>query len=141
MKETWIWLPEDRYPQRQTTRICAFEGHWEEGHYSVAEFKRDYPFDKEIASVVLRFSGDTTFDLYCNDRLVSTGPTGVGGDFVNNDKPRANYYATQVTLCPGGSSLSFYARVKMMPVRSFDFSKAHGGFMLSGTVTFTDGET
>lgn len=141
MKETWIWLPEDRYPQRQTTRICSFDGHWDEGHYTVAEFTRDYSFDKEIASVVLRFSGDTTFDLYCNDRLVSTGPTGVGGDFVNNEKPRANYYATQVTLCPGGNSLSFYARVKMMPVRSFDFSKAHGGFMLSGQVTFTDGST
>ena len=141
MQETWIWLPESLYPQRQTTRICGWEGDREKSNYSVAEFVKTYTFEKEIAFLRLRFSGDTTFDLYCNQALVATGPTCVGGDFLNNDKPRPNFYATEVTLTPGGNTLDFYARVKMMPVRICDFSKQHGGFMLSGRVTFADGST
>ncbi len=141
MTETWIWLPQETYPERQTTRICAFEGDAEKSNYSVAEFVRTYCFDKEITSVALRFSGDTTFDLYCNENLVATGPTCVGGDFICNDLPRPNFYATETTITPAGNTLNFYARVKMMPVRICDYSKTHGGFMLCGTVTFADDST
>lgn len=141
MKNTWIWLPEEIYPLRQTTRLYAFDGKEELGHYSVAEFVKTYTYEKPIRQVDLQFSGDTTFDLYCNDTFIATGPTCVGGDFICNEQPRPNFYATQSTLTPAGNTLRFFARVKMMPVRICDFSKGHGGFMLSGTVTFTDGST
>lgn len=141
MTETWIWLPQEIYPERQTTRICAFDGKEDIGHYSVAEFIKSYVFDKEIKRVDLRFSGDTTFDLYCNGAFVATGPTCVGGDFICNDVPRPNFYAAETAITAAGNTLNFYARVKMMPVRICDYSKTHGGFMLSGTVIFSDGST
>jgi len=136
--EKWIWLPKNKYPDRQTTNYTAFTDQRDKT-YTVSEFKREYLFEKEIASAHLRFSGDTEFWLYCNDELIATGPILMGGDFGDNDTARSNYYATELTIEPKGKRLDFFARVKMTPVRICEFSKGHGGFMLAGYVTFTDG--
>ena len=136
--ETWIWLPEALYPDCQTTIYSGFCDKTE-GNYTVAELVRDYAFDKEIASVRLRFSGDTVFQLFCNGAPVATGPAAVGGDFIGNDRPRENFYSFETELFPASDRLSFLARVRMMPVGISEYSKGHGGFMLFGTVTFRDG--
>ncbi len=138
LPEKWIWLPKDKYPQSQTTIYSGFNDK-RNGNYTVAEFQKTYRFDKEIASVELRFSGDTSFQLFCNDTLTATGPASVGGDYAFNDNPRSCFYSTQTVIFPKGKSLSFFARVKMMPTRICEYSKGHGGFMLAGTVIFTDG--
>ena len=59
--EKWIWLPKDRYPDRQKHKVCAFSGSSAGLCYTVAEFKKDYSFEKDIESVTLRVSADTAF--------------------------------------------------------------------------------
>lgn len=138
MPEQWIWLPEEAYPLRQTTNYSGFDDVGT-GNYTVAEFQKHYAFGKMIASVTLRFSGDSAFLLYCNGDVVATGPVCVGGDFLGNDKPRPNFYCSEVTLSPGTDHLDVFARVRMVPTRLSEYSKGHGGFMLSAAVTFCDG--
>ncbi|MBQ8408950.1 MAG: hypothetical protein IJY39_08810 [Clostridia bacterium] len=134
--EKWIWLPCEKYPEHQTTPSYSCDG---SGKVTVAEFKREYRYEKRVVSAALRFSGDTTFELYCNGGLVATGPASVGGDFIGNESARENYYAFEKEICPDTETLSFYARVELTPIRICDFSKGHGGFMLFGILTFEDG--
>lgn len=133
----WIWLPRDIYSDCQTTCYDAFGG--DTGSYAVAEFSRRYEFSKKIVSVKIRFSGDTEFQLFCNDTIIATGPAVVGGDFLGNGKPREWYYATETVYYPEKSSLDFFARVKICPVHICEYSKGHGGFMLYADVELEDG--
>ena len=136
--ENWIWLPEDAYPANQDTVFSALID-TARGNYTVAEFRRDYAFDRPVVSARLRFSADTAFQLYCNDAFIATGPACVGGDFIGNDTPRDNFYAFEEEIRPNAKKLSFFARVRMMPVQICEYSKGHGGFMLSAILTFEDG--
>lgn len=138
MKEQWIWLNSEKYPERQTTVLSGFLGK-KEGHYTVAEFVREYTFEKAIERVSVRVSADTEFRLTCNGDLLATGPANVGGDFMANEMLRPNYYATVLEYAPTGKTLAFFARVKMMPVYINEYSHGHGGFMLSARVRFADG--
>ncbi len=136
--ERWIWLDKDKYPDYQST-CYGCGGDPCKHHYCVAEFKKNYLFKKTIKSAVLRFSADTAFRVYCNGELLATGPVVVGGDFLAGHKTRDLWYATQVELCPDTNSLNFFAQVKMMPIELCEFSKGHGGFMLTGHLVFEDG--
>lgn len=138
MTDKWIWLPCSAYPDNQTTRFDAFTSS-PDGIYTVAEFSRKYEFSKKITSVKLRFSGDTEYQLFCNDEIIATGPAVVGGDFLGNGKAREWYYATETEYFTDKASLDFFARVKMCPVHICEYSKGHGGFMLSAVVAFEDG--
>ena len=137
LPEKWIWLPADKYPEYQKTKYSGFlpgnDG------YCVAEFSREYKFPKKIRSASLRFSGDTEFQLFCNGEILATGPATVEGDFLGNEKPRPNFYATKMTIKPKTDTLDFFARVKLMPVKLCEYSKGHGGFMLTAYVVFEDG--
>lgn len=137
-KEQWIWLPQARYPQNQTTIYSGFQDH-SAGNYTVAEFQRMYTFDKKVQSAALRFSGDTAFQLFCNDTFVATGPACVGGDFIGNETPPDHYYAYEKVIDPQSPTVHFFARVRMMPVHICEYSRGHGGFMLSALLTFEDG--
>ena len=136
--ETWIWLPEKEYPANQETVVSALTD-TTGGHYTVAEFHREYAFGRRVARARLRVSADTAFQLYVNGAFVMTGPACVGGDFIGNDTPRDNYYAFEHEIRPDADRLSFFARVRMMPVQICEYSKGHGGFMLSAILTFEDG--
>ena len=140
LPEQWIWLPQKSYPENQTTIYSGFLDHGQ-GNFTVAEFQKTYAFDKTIARAELRFSGDTLFQLWCNDAFVATGPACVGGDFWANETVRNNYYAHETVVEPMTDTLTFFARVRMMPVQICDYSRGHGGFMLSAQITFTDGTT
>lgn len=141
--EKWIWLDHKKYPDSQTTifhpNACPPEEAAWKGNYTVAEFDKVYRFDKKVKSAKLRFSGDTEFDLWLNDKLLTTGPVCVGGDFLYNDMCRNQHYATEMEVYPNENSLHFYARVKLMPVLINEYSKGHGGFMLTAHLTFEDG--
>ena len=140
--EKWIWLDSEKYPDAQTTvfhpRGFSPGETVPDGNYTVAEFTKTYRFQKRVKSAKLRFAGDTEFDLWLNGSLLATGPVCVGGDFLFNDTPRDPVYATEMIVNPGGSTLWFYARVKMMPVLLNEYSKGHGGFMLTAHITFAD---
>ena len=137
-KEQWIWLPKDNYKAEQTTVFSGFDSD-KATDYTVAEIKRKYSFDKKVVKAELRFSGDSAFQLYLNNSIVATGPACVGGDFIGNETRRENYYAFETTVCPESYELDFFARVKLVPVQIFEYSKGHGGFMLSAVLTFENG--
>ncbi len=137
--EQWIWLPKNIYSENQTTNYSGFADK-SIGNYTVAEFKRTYTFTQKPISVEFRFSGDTLFQLFCNDKIIATGPACVGGDyFLGNDTRRDNFYAFETEIVPETNELNLFARVQMMPVQLCDYSKGHGGFMLSGVAKFQDG--
>ena len=142
-KENWIWLDSERYPDSQTTFYSGFHRcnpQNDDGNYTVAEFTKQYCFQKRIISALLHFSADTEFRLYCNDQFIATGPVPVGGDYHLNEAVRNQKYATEYTCYPESSQLRFYARVKMMPVELNEYSLGHGEFMLCAKLTFEDGE-
>ncbi len=136
--EQWIWLPCEQYPDSQTAIYSGFLDH-NVGNFTVAEFSRKYAFDKTVTKAALRFSGDTLFQLWCNGDFLATGPACVGGDFMANEFVRNNYYAFETVIAPMSRELDFFARVRMMPVQICDYSRGHGGFMLSAILTFEDG--
>ena len=136
--EKWIWLPKDKYPDLQTTKYSHFSAD-DYNNYAVAEFKKAYSFEKKVKDMHLRFSGDTEFQLYANGKILATGPAAIEGDFLGNDKPRSNFYSMETEICPDSAEIDFFARVKMMPVKMCDYSKGHGGFMLTAVITFCDG--
>lgn len=145
--EKWIWLPKAAYPQNQTTRFSERVHVNNETNYTVASFTRVYNFEKEIAAVSLRFSGDTAFTLLCNGQHLANGPVLPGGDFLEiyDNDPLPQHYATQITLTEQQMAglkeghMEFWALVRMMPARCFDYSRGHGGFFLTAHVQFADG--
>lgn len=136
--EQWIWLPEKFYKNEQTT---VYSGFFRENadNYTVAEFKKTYTFQQRIVQAQLRFSGDTVFQLFCNDNIVSTGPACVGGDFLGNETVRDNFYSFETTIALDTTELEFFARVQMYPYHICEYSKGHGGFMLSAILSLEDG--
>lgn len=136
--EQWIWLPEKSYKNEQTTVYSGFYKN-EAHNYTVAEFQKNYAFSKKIVRATLRFSADTVFQLFCNDRIVATGPACVGGDFLGNETPRENFYSYETTVHLNTTQMNFFARVQMFPYHICEYSKGHGGFMLSAQLVFEDG--
>ena len=144
--EQWIWLPADKYPDRQTTVHSTMSNQNREklGNYTVVRCEKTYALGKAIESVHIRTSGDTFFRLFVNDEYCITGPASVGGDFLRNEWVRPQHYATELDLrsdYPGLAygDIAFKAIVRMCPTQMFEFSQAHGGFFLTAHVRFADG--
>ncbi len=136
--EQWIWLPKAKYDNEPHNVYNAFNNNENNG-YIVAEFLKEYDFSSKVTSAALRFSGDCTFQFFCNNEIVATGPACVGGDFIGNETRRENFYAFEAEISPNTTTLSFFARVKMLPTQICEYSKGHGGFMLSAILAFEDG--
>ena len=136
--EQWIWLPSDKYTNQPHNIFSALDND-KECEFIVAEFMKEYELPSKVASASLRFSGDCTFQLYCNNKIVATGPACVGGDFIGNETRRENFYAFETEIFPDSTTLNFFARVKMLPSQICEYSKGQGGFMLSAILTFEDG--
>ena len=139
LPEKWIWLDKDIYPECQQNHYSGLMPQIN-SNYAVAEFKKTYTFDKQIKCISMRFSGDTAFEIYINGKIIATGPSPVGGDFLDNDKPRSKHYSNEVTIYTKTKTLDFFVRVKMGPVGIYEYSKGQGGFSLSATVTFCDND-
>lgn len=137
--EQWIGLPQDLYPECRSNIYSGF-AYNDKQQYIVAEFQKKYVFSSNILRAELRFSGDASFQFFCNDKLIATGPPCVGGDFfIGNDTPRENFYAYETMIKPHTNALNFFARVQMLPYQICEYSKGQGGFMLSAILTFEDG--
>ena len=154
LKDKWIWLDKELYPNNQKN---PHTGNWdsscEDG--TVVEFSRRLDFGKAIDHVDIRYSADALIQLWVNGRFLGTGPVWIGGDFLANDRPRTNRYATELTCLASGEDdflekglvvgdlergrLDFLARVRLSAVQICEFSVGQGGFMLSADVFFTDG--
>ncbi len=138
LPEKWIWLNNEKYPENQTT-INTVLGNDIKANYAVAEFTKEYVFEKNIEKIDLRFSGDTAFELYLNGEIIATGPVPIGTDFLNGEIRRGQHYASEASFDLNGRKVLLFARVKMGPVGDYEYSQGHGGFMLGAYVTFEDG--
>lgn len=152
--DNWIWLDKEIYPENQSG---PYTGRWDAtcDDGTVVEFSRGYSFDCKIEYIELRYSADASIQLWVNDRFLGTGPVLVGGDFLANDRPRTNRYATELTLISKGDddyfekrlfipsldagNVEFLARVRLSAVGICEFSMGQGGFMLSALVHLADG--
>lgn len=84
-KFNWIWLPQSKYPDNQTTVYSSFMDK-SKHTFTVAEFKKTYSFEKKVVKTEICFCAYTVFQLYCNNNCVAIGPVCEGGDFIANDK-------------------------------------------------------
>ena len=156
-QDKWIWLDPELYPEYQTTCLTPF-GDKSNANYAVAEFLREYEFTSEPVSMKLRFSADTVARLYVNGASAINGPVSVGGDFLDNRAdltPYWQWYASELTVAFGegednraggviylprcDGALRLYAIVQLSPTSFCDFSKGHGGLLVSAEVTLSDG--
>lgn len=144
--EKWIWLPEDAYPECQTSPLSCFsdQNGAGESRYAVVRCEKRCDYPQAIASVQLRASADTFFRLHINGVHVMTGPASVGGDFLGNDLVRPQHYATVAELSPehpglAQGELHVSAIVRLTPTRMFEYSHGQGGFFLTAHIRFADG--
>ena len=138
MKENWIWLDEVIYPEYQKSFYTRFSPNKTDYNYCVAEFKKTYEFEKEVKSVEIKASADCKYILYLNDEYISTGIVCRGGDYAFKGVMPYVYYSTYNRNI-SGNSVSFTARVQLLPVVEVEVSSGHGGFCLEAEITFADG--
>ena len=154
-KDNWIWLDEEIYPESQKS---PYTGNWGASaeNDTVVEFSKSLMLEKEIDYIHLIYSADALIQLYVNGRFLGTGPVSVGGDFLANDTPRNNRYASELFLSYQGEDnhldriltipkgedgrLKILARVRLCPVQINEFSMGKGGFMLKADIHLSDGE-
>ncbi len=136
---SWIWLPKKEYPNNQNTFYNSLSPQGD-GNYTVCSFNKRYYFRQVPKFVEIIFSGDTAFYLTCNGEDIARGPAYSGGDFLNNDKARSDYYSFKKRFSPKESYLDFFALVRMKPYHLSEYSKGFGGFYLSGVAYFENGE-
>ena len=142
--EKWIWLPEKDFPDRQTTTLTSLnKNDPTPGNYTVVRAEKRCGFVKPIREVHIRASADAFFRLNVNGHWLMSGPAAAGSDFIGNELPRPQHYATEVTVSAdydgfSDGKLDFDAIVRMKPGRIFESSAGRGGFMLTAQVRFAD---
>ena len=136
---SWIWLPKNNYPNNQETFYNSLSP-FGDGNYTVCSFSKKYVFKRTPNFVELIFSADTAFYLTCNGSDIGRGPAYSGGDFLNNDKKRSDYYSFKKVITPKENYLDFFSIVRMKPYHLSEYSRGEGGFYLFGIAYFEDGE-
>ncbi len=143
----WIWLDDKIYPRFQHNRYntlfdCSNKDD-DQFNYCVTEFFTSYKYDKKIKSFNFRVSADNCYILHINKELIGIGPALAGGDFLCvGTAPK--HYADRYNLDFSSDSVNeieIESKVRLQPEMCCDYSKGHGGFFLSGIVTFEDGTT
>lgn len=138
---SWIWLDKEKYPQYQKNYSSLNEYSREERlafPYCVAQFKKEYSFDKVIKTAEITVSADCFFHLFANGNFVGIGPASSGGDFLLKI-PAPKHYSNSYTVEIDSCELSFDSWVRLQPEKLTDFSRYQGGFMLSAVLSFADG--
>lgn len=144
----WIWLNDEFtsvcYKNNYPTILVPDEIKEAVGSkYCVADISKYYKFDKKIIKLIFRASADNAYILHINNNLVGIGPAAAGGDFLCVGKA-PKHYADKYELDMSDddtNKLDIVAKVRLLPEMLTDYSRGHGGFCLSGTVTFDDGTT
>ena len=141
----WIWLDEKIYPEYQNnaynTLYDCSNKESEKFVYCVADFEKYSEYTKKIKSFSFSVSADNSYILHINDEFIGIGPALPGGDFLCSGKAPKHYsdsyeldYSSKETF-----KLEIVSKVRLQPEVCCDYSRGHGGFYLSGTVTFDDG--
>lgn len=143
----WIWLDEKIYPEYQKNAfntVSDFLGKESEKlRYCVADFENYFKYDKKIKSFEFSVSADNEYILFINNEFKGIGPALPGGDFLCTGKA-PKHYADKYEIDFSSNDtfkLDICAKVRLQPEMCCDYSRGHGGFFLSGTVTFDDATT
>ncbi len=143
----WIWLDEKIYPQYQLNKYNTLydctNKESENFKYCVADISGYYKFEKNIKSLTFRISADNCYILHINHNFIGIGPALPGGDFLCTGKA-PKHYADKYVLDFSNETvknLDIEAKLRLQPEMCSDYSRGHGGFFLSGTVTFDDDTT
>lgn len=139
----WIWLDENRYPefQKNYNTIMWPDEMKADKKYCVADFEREYKFDKKIKSVKFNVSADSAYMLFVNDEFIGIGPAAAGGDFLCVEKAPKHYADYYELNSDCTNQIKIFAKVRLLPEMLTDYSRGHGGFFFDGIVTFDDGTT
>lgn len=132
-----IWLNKEKYPQYQKSYQTLFCDKTKY-NFCVAEFKKNYTFEKNISKIKTTVCADTKYELNINGDFVGSGPVYRGGDYGFKSAPSYTYsdfYELPVT----GTTLNFYAAVRLLPHAPAESSLGFGRFALDAEIVFTDG--
>lgn len=140
MKNGFIWLPSKLYPSNQNTFFNPLDDKKGAGNYTVCKLSRKYVFDHIVERLEITFSADTSCLLKCNGKIIAHGPAYSGGDFLNNDKPRSDYYSLFLEHMPSSSEVEFESIVRMMPYHICEYSRGQGGFYLKCIAYLENGD-
>ena len=143
----WIWLDEKYYPDFQlncyNTLYDCINKENNAPKYCVADCYKHFKYDKPIKSFEFRVSADNCYILHINKKLIGIGPALPGGDFLCTGKA-PKHYADRYKLDYDNDNtgiLDIFAKIRLQPEMCSDYSRGHGGFYLSGVITFKDGTT
>lgn len=139
---SWIWIDKKCYPEFQNSYYnILFDCENKETHkynYCVAEFKREFIFEKALKSIKIYVSADSFYQLYINGNIEGIGPASSGGDFLCVGKTPKHYINKHFVKC-NGNKIFVSAFVRLLPQMLTNYSKGHGGFYFEGEVVFEDG--
>ncbi|MBO5338426.1 MAG: hypothetical protein J6A96_01850 [Clostridia bacterium] len=137
---SFIWLPNELYPKNQGTFYNPLGENKPNGNYTVCRVSKKYSFDSMVSCLEITFSADTACLIKINGEIIARGPAYSGGDFLNNDKPRSDYYSLSLKYVPNTSEVEIESIVRMMPYHLSDYSRGQGGFYLSGRAYLENGK-
>ena len=134
-----IWLPESRYSEQIRSRFNTNLPGSPDERYAVAEFRREYSFQRCPKSVVVTVTGEAQFFLYVNNQFVGLGPVSAGGDFLA-ERPLPWMFKNRYSLPGGAKQYVFRALVRLQPEPLTEYTHERGMFSLRGKAVFDDGE-
>ncbi len=137
----FIWLPSKEYPKNQNTFFNPLDEKKGEGNYTVCSVSKKYVFDCTVTRLDITFSADTACLIKCNGEILARGPAYSGGDFLNNDKARSDYYSLYFEHTVNAKEVFFEGIVRMMPYHICEYSRGQGGFFLKCVVHLENGLT
>jgi alpha-L-rhamnosidase len=89
----WIWLNEGKYPDFQKT-ATTWVGDQKSAKRYRTLFRKSFVLEQMPQQAVLFVSGDVSFRLYLNDKLVATGPANIGSDYEDSVPPEHWFYSS-----------------------------------------------
>ena len=140
----WIWLNDKIYPQIQRNQYNILydceNKNAEDFRYAVADISKTFLFDKAVKTLKIRVSADNTYILRINGKFIGVGPASSGGDFLCVGKTPKHYADIyELDFAESTDRLELAAKVSLQPEMLTNYSRGHGGFYFSGTVSFKDG--
>ena len=141
----WIWLDEEKYPQFQHNKYNILDDcenkNAKKYEYAVADFSKVFRFAESVKKLEIRVSADNVYIFRINGEVKGIGPASSGGDFLCVGKTPKHYADIYEFDFDDESfdTLEISAKVCLQPEMLTNYSRGHGGFFLSGTVTLADG--
>lgn len=132
-----IWLNKEKYRRYINSYQTMFSD--KKGfEFCIAEFKRNYSFEKKILKINVTVCADTKYELNINGKTAGKGPIYRGGDY-GYKKSLPYIYSDVYEIEINDKKLSFLASVRLLPEVMAETSQGLGRFSLECETEFEDG--